>query len=92
MRGRGRSAATLDSYGQDPINSLLQSYADPVFHGAVQVIAREDERLFPMVVVPGNHDEAPRPAQRPRIPAFAEPPVRARAPTSRAHPYPGTLL
>ncbi len=46
---------TLDSYGQDLINGIVQYYADPAFHCAVHVVARQDGRLFPIVVVPGNH-------------------------------------
>ena len=47
--------SSLDSYGQDLINGIIQSYADPTFHCSVHVVARQDGKLFPIVVVPGQH-------------------------------------
>jgi len=46
---------TLDDYSQDVINGIIQNYADPAFHCAVHIVARQDGQLFPTVVVPGNH-------------------------------------
>ncbi|MFG1283173.1 AlbA family DNA-binding domain-containing protein [Xanthobacter autotrophicus] len=46
---------TLDGYSQDVINGIIQNYADPAFHCAVHIVARQDEQLFPVVVVPGDH-------------------------------------
>lgn len=47
--------ATLDGYSQDVINGIVQSYADPAFHCASYIVERQDGRLFPVVVVPGDH-------------------------------------
>lgn len=45
----------LDGYSQDVINGIVQSYADPAFHCAVHVVARQDGQHFPIVAVPGDH-------------------------------------
>lgn len=47
--------ATLEAYSQDHINGIVQSYAEPAFHCAVQLVARFDGKLFPVVSVPGGH-------------------------------------
>jgi len=46
---------TLDGYSQDVINGIVQGYADPSFHCAMHVVARQDGQLFPVVAVPGDH-------------------------------------
>jgi hypothetical protein len=45
----------LDGYSQDVTNGIIQGYADPAFHCAVHIVARQDGQLFPVVVVPGDH-------------------------------------
>jgi hypothetical protein len=54
VEAEGRPA-TFDGYAQDLINGIVQSYADPAFHCSVHLVARQDGRSFPVVVVPGNH-------------------------------------
>jgi transcriptional regulator with XRE-family HTH domain len=54
VEAEGRPA-TLDGYTQDVINGIVQNYSDPAFHCAVHIVARGDDRLFPVVVVPGDH-------------------------------------
>lgn len=46
---------TLDAYGQDLINGIIQNYADPPFHCAVHVVPNQTGALFPIVVIPGAH-------------------------------------
>lgn len=46
---------TLDGYSQDLINGIVQRYADPAFHCRVEMVARGDQGVFPVVVVPGDH-------------------------------------
>lgn len=54
VEAEGRPA-TLGGYSQDVVNGIVQSYADPAFHCAVHMVAGQDARLFPIIVVPGDH-------------------------------------
>ncbi len=54
---------TLESYNQDAINGIVQSYCDPSFHCHVQNVPNSDGVLFPIIVVPGGH-KVPIRAQR----------------------------
>jgi hypothetical protein len=54
VEAEGRPA-TLNAYNQDLINGIIQHYADPAFHCAVHYEAARDGKLFPVVVIPGNH-------------------------------------
>lgn len=47
--------ATLDGYGVDLLNGIIQNYADPAFHCAVHLRPGPDGQIYPMVVVPGGH-------------------------------------
>lgn len=47
--------ATLDGFGQDLINGIVSSYADPAFHCAVHMRPNATGELHPVVVVPGGH-------------------------------------
>jgi len=47
--------ATLDGYGQDLINGIVQKYCDPPFHCAVHIVANPAGAVFPIVIVPGGH-------------------------------------
>lgn len=47
--------ATLDGYGQDLINGIVQKYCDPPFHCSVHIVPDEAGALFPIVHVPGGH-------------------------------------
>jgi predicted HTH transcriptional regulator len=47
--------ATLDGYGQDLINGIVQNYCDPPFHCDVQSIENPADAIFPIIVVPGGH-------------------------------------
>jgi hypothetical protein len=47
--------ATLNGYGQDLINGIVQNYCDPPFHCAVHIVANPAGAVFPIVVVPGEH-------------------------------------
>ena len=47
--------ATLDAYGQDLINGIVQNYCDPPFHCAVHIVANPAAAMFPVVVIPGGH-------------------------------------
>nr|WP_320010110.1 hypothetical protein [uncultured Desulfobulbus sp.] len=62
IEAEGRPA-TLDRYSQDLINGIVHNYCDPPFHCAVHIVADSEERLFPIVVVPGGH-RAPVRARR----------------------------
>jgi len=46
---------TLDGYGQDGINGIIQNYADPPFHCGVHIVGDPAGALFPIIVVPGGH-------------------------------------
>lgn len=46
---------TLDSYSQDIINGIVQSYADPPFHCAVEHVVHSSGKSHPVVIVPGMH-------------------------------------
>lgn len=54
VEAEGRPA-TLDAFGQDLVNGIVQNYADPAFHCAVHIVPNQDGALFPIVVVPGGH-------------------------------------
>ena len=54
VEAKGRPA-TLDRYGQDLINGIVQNYCDPQFHCAVHIAPNLCGALFPIVVVPGGH-------------------------------------
>ncbi|MBO6636893.1 MAG: hypothetical protein JJ920_08190 [Roseitalea sp.] len=54
VEAEGRPA-TLDSYSQDLINGIVQSYCDPPFHCSVHIVPSPTGALFPMVIVPGGH-------------------------------------
>lgn len=54
VEAQGRPA-TFDAYGQDLINGIVQSYAEPAFHCAVHLVPNRAGALFPVVVVPGGH-------------------------------------
>lgn len=47
--------ATLDGYGQDLINGIVQNYCDPPFHCAVHIVPDPAGALFPVIRVPGGH-------------------------------------
>lgn len=47
--------ATLDRYSQDLVNGIVHSYCDPPFHCAVHIVPNPDGRLFPIIIVPGDH-------------------------------------
>lgn len=46
---------TLDGYSQDIINGIVESYADPPFHCAVEHVAPSSGKSHPIVIVPGRH-------------------------------------
>ena len=46
----------LSSYSQDEVNDVLDRFADPCFHCAVQMVKRENDGLeYPVILVPGGH-------------------------------------
>jgi hypothetical protein len=47
--------STLDGYSQDIINGIVQSYADPPFHCAVEHVVHSSGKSHPVVIVPGMH-------------------------------------
>lgn len=48
--------ASLDQYGQDLVNGVVRSYAEPSFHCEVhQVSDAASGHPFPVITVPGNH-------------------------------------
>jgi hypothetical protein len=47
--------STLDSYNQDLINGIVESYADPVFHCAVHYVKSPAGDIHPVISVPGGH-------------------------------------
>jgi len=54
VEANGRPA-TLDGFGQDIVNGIIQNYADPAFHCSVYIVPRGDGALFPIITVPGDH-------------------------------------
>jgi hypothetical protein len=51
-----RRPPNLDAYSQDCVNDIVQRYADPSFHCAVNhVIHPENGLSYPIVIVPGPH-------------------------------------
>lgn len=45
----------FDAYNQDSINGIVQNYCDPPFHCAVHLVPSPEGRLFPVIVIPGDH-------------------------------------
>lgn len=47
--------ASMEQYGQDYINSIIQSYCEPQFHCSVSFVRNPLGLLFPIIKIPGGH-------------------------------------